>query len=103
MAAARLLVNSRFRTFDFLRCMPVFAKAQDGQLGRQRDPVVDEFSKLTIVFQLLLNFRQIFCSDKLARALSVSLKTNLIIRAVSERGTGFAPAIGLAADIILLR
>ena len=78
-------------------------KPEAGQLGGQADPLIDKLSKLAIVFQLLLNFRQILLADKLACTFSMTRQTDLIIRAVLEGRRGLASATGIAADIVLLR
>ena len=72
------------------------------KLDRQVDPVVDELAESTIVVQLFLSFGDILLADKPARALSMSRKTELMVRTVLDRGRGLAVATGTAADIVLL-
>ena len=81
---------------------PFFAETQPGELCRQGDPFIDELAKETIVFQLLLDLVDVFLTDKLAGALAVPGKTDLVIRAVFDWGSGFAAAIGAATDVVLL-
>ena len=57
---------------------------------------------MTVVFQLLLDFIEVFLADKLAGALTVPGKADLIIGAMLDRGSGFAAAIGAATDVVLL-
>jgi len=49
-----------------------------------------------------LDFIEVFLADKLAGALTVPGKADLIIGAMLDRGSGFAAAIGAATDVVLL-
>jgi len=73
---------------------------------RQGDDVTirvhNKLAEQTIVFQLQLDVDDVFLTHKLAGASAMAGKTDLVIRSVLDRRRGFAPAVGGAADVVLL-
>ena len=70
---------------------------------RQGDPLIDELAEETIVFQLFLDLDEVLLADKLTGTLTVPRKTDLVIGAMLDWGIGFAAAIGVTANVVLLR
>jgi hypothetical protein len=88
----------------FVACrLPEFLNSQAGDLRRQGDPLVHQLAEPPIIVQLRSDFGQLFFADKLGCALSMPLDADLMVRPVFDGGRGFAPAAGIAANIILLR
>ncbi len=98
-----MLGNGAFRSvfFAFGR-LPLLAKAQIRQSRRQADPLIDEFSQATIVFQLLLHLMDLRITDRARRALPFPRKAELIVRTVLDGRGRFTSASRIAADVELL-
>ena len=89
------------RVFGFRR-LPQLVKAKIGQFSRQADPLIDKFSKSTIVFQLLLNLWEFRIADKACRAFTLPGKAELIIRSVLDGRRRLTSATRITADVVLL-
>ena len=98
-----MLGNRAFRSsFRALGCLTVLVKTKVGQVRRQADPLIDKFSKPTVVVQLFLQLRPFLIADKTGRAFPVPRKAELIVRTVLDWRYGLASASRIAADVVLL-
>lgn len=80
----------------------MLVNAKIAQFSRQADPLIDQFSKTAIVFQLLLDLWEFRIADKACRASALPGKAELIIRTVLDGRRGLATASRIAADVVLL-